>query len=232
VIYLSPMKKQLPKKERLGLIIKTLRVEVQRQGFEIPIVTAARGKYDSEFHILVTVLLTAQTKDAAVAALMPQIFAEIKEPSDLVRLSVGQIQKLIYPVSFYRNKAKFLRALGRILVEEHDGKVPEKFEDLVALPGVGEKTAYIVLHRAFGTHDGIGVDVHVHRISNRLGLIKTKTPKETEVALKKLLPRADWEDYNELLVNWGQNICAPLSPWCSKCALFGLCPRVGVGKRR
>ena len=186
--------------------------------------------------------------------MMPEIFARIEGPEDLVEIPVGDLQKLIYPVSFYRNKAKHLKEFGRLLIERHGGKVPRDVEALVDLPGVGEKTAHVFLHRlkerdgfegeggavdvgaasegANKTVDGIGVDVHVHRISNRFGYIKTKTPHETEVALQKQLPRKYWHEYNSLLVNWGQNICRPLSPWCSKCPVFDLCKRVGVKKTR
>lgn len=216
----------------IDLVVKTLRRETEKRGYEIPIIAAAKYKYNTRFHILVTVLLTAQTRDSLVAKMMPDIFAKIRSPKDLVRIPREQLQKLIYPVSFYRNKAKHLKELGKILVEKYRGKVPETFDELLALPGVGEKTAHIVLHRAYDSHGGIGVDVHVHRISNRLGYIRTRTPHQTEVVLQKKLPRKYWSEYNALLVKWGQNICTPISPKCSECAIRKYCKRVGVKKAR
>lgn len=216
----------------IDAIVRTLRRETVKQGYEIPIVAAARYKYNTRFHVLVTVMLTAQTRDSLVARMMPDIFARIRSPKDLVQISEAELKKLIYPVSFYRNKAKHLKKLGEILVEKYGGKVPGTFEELTALPGVGEKTAHIVLHRAYDSHGGIGVDVHVHRISNRLGYIKTKTPHQTEMVLQKKLPRKYWSEYNALLVKWGQNICKPISPKCSQCAIRKYCKRVGVKKAR
>lgn len=216
----------------IDAIVRTLRRETLKRGYEIPIVAAARYKYNTRFHILVTVLLTAQTRDSLVAKMMPDIFARIQKPKDLVEISEKDLQKLIYPVSFYRNKARHLKKLGEILVEKFKGRVPETFDELIALPGVGEKTAHIVLHRAHDSHKGIGVDVHVHRISNRLGYIKTKTPHQTEMVLQKKLPRKYWSDYNSLLVKWGQNVCTPISPKCSECAIRKYCKRVGVKKSR
>lgn len=216
----------------ISKVVHTLRRETTKQGYEIPIVAAAKSLYNSHFHILVTVLLTAQTKDSLVAKMMPDIFGRIKKPEDLITIPQKDLEKLIYPVSFYRNKAKHLKQLGKILVERYKGKVPLTHAELIALPGVGEKTAHIVLHRAHDKHEGIGVDVHVHRISNRLGYIRTRTPHQTEMILQKKLPRKYWGDYNSLLVKWGQNICTPVSPWCSNCVIRKYCKRVGVKKSR
>jgi endonuclease-3 len=177
-------------------------------------------------------MLTAQTKDSLVAKMMPDIFRRIKRPEDLLKISRADLEKLIYPVSFYRNKAKHLQQLAKILIEKYKGKIPLTHAELIVLPGVGEKTAHIVLHRAHDTHVGIGVDVHVHRISNRLGYIRTKTPHQTEMVLQKKLPRKYWGDYNSLLVKWGQNICTPVSPRCSQCVIRKYCKRVGVRKAR
>ncbi len=216
----------------IDLVVRTLRKATKERGYEIPIVTAARYKYNTRFHVLVTVILTAQTRDSLVAKMMPHIFARITSPKDLVKMSERDLQKLIYPVSFYRNKSKYLKALGKILLEKYHGKVPGTYEELISLPGVGEKTAHIVLHRAHDAHVGIGVDVHVHRISNRLGYIRTRTPHQTEMALQKKLPKKYWGEYNSLLVKWGQNICTPISPKCSDCAIRKYCKRVGVKKSR
>lgn len=200
--------------------------------YEIPIIAAARDKYHSDFHILVTVMLTAQTRDALVAKMMPSIFRVIKSPKDLQSLTIAELEKLIFPVSFYHTKARNLKRLGSILIEKYAGSVPRNFHELIELPGVGEKTAHIVLHRTVSSKHGIGVDTHVHRISNRLGFIKTKTPPQSERALQKVLASKYWPDYNHLLVKWGQNICTPISPRCSECALRQWCPRIGVKSSR
>lgn len=219
-------------KAPISKIIQILRRETKKRGYEIPIEAASRIRFNSPFEILVTVLLTAQTKDALVARMLPDIFSNVRGPKDLVRLSETALQKLIYPVSFYRNKSKALKKLGKILLEQHGGKVPHTHAELIALPGIGEKTAHIVMHRVFEKHVGIGVDVHVHRISNRIGYIRTRTPHETEMRLQKILPKKYWKDYNSLLVKWGQNICRPTSPKCSECVLRPYCARVGVTRSR
>lgn len=211
-------------------VIKILKQETR--GYEIPIVQASRKKFHSPFHILVTVMLTAQTKDALVASMMPEIFSRIKKPEDILKIPLKDLEKLLYPISFYRTKARNLKKMAKILIEEYGGKIPTTQAKMIELPGVGEKTANIVLNRVYKSNEGIGVDVHVHRISNRLGYIRTKTPHETEMRLQKKLPKKYWNDYNPLLVKWGQNICTPISPWCSKCVLRDQCNRIGVGRRR
>jgi len=214
----------------LEKIIIILRREAKQ--YEIPIIAAAREKYHSPFEVLVTTVLSAQTKDELTARKMPQIFARIQKPEDLVAIPVSELEKLLYPISFYRVKARNLKVLAKILTEEFDGKVPNTLEELMTFPGVGKKVGYIVLSRVYDKHSGIGVDVHVHRISNRFGFVRTKEPLKTEAALQKKLPQKYWRDYNVLLVKWGQNVCAPTSPWCSKCALRKHCERVGVKRSR
>ncbi|RME66354.1 MAG: endonuclease III, partial [Nitrospirae bacterium] len=138
---------------------------------------------------------------------------------------------LIYPVGFYRTKAKRLKEIARVLLENHNGRVPEDMDSLLKLPGVGRKTANIVLSLGYG-RDAIAVDGHVHRITNRWALVRTKTPEQTEVALKSIIPRKYWKRLNSLLVGFGQGICKPLSPLCSKCNLEGICPKTGVTRHR
>jgi endonuclease-3 len=152
-------------------------------------------------------------------------------PAALLRLTPRAIEKLIYPVGFYRTKARVIRGLCRDILERFAGRVPDTIDDLLTLKGVGRKTANLVVTIGFGK-PGICVDTHVHRISNRLGYVRTKTPDETEMALRATLPRRYWIGYNDLLVSFGQNVCAPVSPKCSTCPVTDLCPKVGVTSRR
>jgi len=183
------------------------------------------------FIVLVSCILSLRTKDAVSLAASHRLFAHAQTPQALLSLSNKTIEKLIYPSGFYRVKAKQLLALCAILLEKHNGLVPNTEQKLLTLPGVGPKTAALTLSEGFGI-PAICVDTHVHRISNRLGLIKTKTVVETEHALKQLLPQHYWSEFNKLMVMWGQNICTPVSPKCSICPLLPLCPQVGVTQHR
>jgi endonuclease-3 len=149
----------------------------------------------------------------------------------MAALSVAQIEELIYPVSFYRNKARHVKDTCRILIDRFKGRVPGTMEELLTLPGVGRKTANLVLILAFSSRDNICVDTHVHRISNRLGWVHTRTPEETEQELYRVAARRWWPDINLYLVVWGQNVCRPISPRCPACAISRWCPRVGVTER-
>jgi endonuclease-3 len=149
----------------------------------------------------------------------------------MVRLPAARIARAIYPAGFYRTKARTIKGLCRTLLAEHGGKVPDDLERLLRLKGVGRKTANLVLTVGYGK-PGICVDTHVHRISNRLGIVRTKAPEETEFALRRVLPRRHWIPYNDLLVTFGQNLCKPVSPLCSTCPVEDLCPRLGVTKHR
>ena len=181
--------------------------------------------------ILISCLLSLRAKDSMSFPVSCQLFKQARTPEQMVALSQQQIEKIIYSVGFYRQKAKQLCEVSKALIDQFGGVVPRTLEELLTLPGVGRKTANLVLGMAFGV-PAICVDIHVHRISNRLGLIKTKTPEETEVALEKIIPREYWIEYNKLLVMWGQNICLPTSPLCSRCAIADLCPRIGVTRSR
>ena len=149
----------------------------------------------------------------------------------MARLSTRAIERAIYPVGFYRTKARTVRAVCRTLLERYEGRVPDDLDELLTIKGVGRKTANLVITLAF-QQDGICVDTHVHRISNRWGYVRTKTPEETEMALRRRLPRRHWQTYNDLLVTFGQNLCHPTSPWCSRCPLEQACPKVGVRHAR
>jgi endonuclease-3 len=159
------------------------------------------------------------------------LFTRATTPKQLLALSESDIAKLIYPVGFYRTKARQLRATSRILLEKFDGNVPDDIDTLVTLPGVGRKTANLVVIQGHGK-PGMCVDTHVHRISNRWGYVTTTTPEKTETALRGLLPKKHWMEYNDLLVSFGQHRCAPVSPRCSDCPVRKYCPRIGVTKSR
>ena len=152
-------------------------------------------------------------------------------PAEMLKLLPQRIARLIYPVGFYRTKAHVILGICRDLIDRFEGRVPDTIDELLTLNGVGRKTANLVVTMGFGK-PGICVDTHVHRISNRLGYVKTKNPEETEMALREKLPRRYWIGYNDLLVSFGQNICAPISPRCSLCPVTTLCPRIGVTTKR
>ena len=196
---------------------------------ELPAVEKiAKSRERQAFHVLVGTLLSARTQDATTAAASERLFRAAATPTAMARLTPRQIEKLIYPVSFYRNKAQHVRATCRLLLDRFDGRVPGTMEELLTLPGVGRKTANLVLILAFGSRDNICVDTHVHRISNRLGWVKTRTPEETEQALYRVADRRWWADINLYLVTWGQNVCRPIRPRCAACVVSRWCPRVGV----
>jgi endonuclease-3 len=183
------------------------------------------------FLILVGCILSLRTKDIVSFPASKRLFKLAKNPEQLLKLPIEKIEKAIYPVGFYHEKAKRLHEISRKIIQDFGGEVPNNEKDLLTLKGVGRKTANLVLGEGFGI-PAICVDTHVHRISNRLGLVKTKTPEQTERALKKLLPKKHWIEFNTLMVQWGQNICVPISPFCSKCAISDLCPKIGVKKTR
>ncbi len=180
------------------------------------------------FHVLISTLLSARTQDATTHAASERLFGVADTPAAMAALTARQIEKLIYPVSFYRNKARHVRATCRLVLERFGGQVPSTMDRLLTLPGVGRKTANLVLILAFASRDNICVDTHVHRISNRLGWVKTKTPEQTEQALYRVADRRWWADINLYLVTWGQNVCRPIRPRCAACVISRWCPRVGV----
>ena len=183
------------------------------------------------FLVLISCLLSLRTKDEVTAEASRRLFARARTPQQLLSLPLDKIRRLIYPVGFYRTKAKRIHQICQHLLGRFQGKVPASLEELLTLPGVGRKTANLVMTVGF-KRPGICVDVHVHRISNRLGYVRTKTPLETEMALRKKLPRRYWIEYNTLLVGFGQALCRPVSPWCSRCPVRRYCARVGVDQWR
>jgi len=192
---------------------------------------AEEEKTRSPFRLLVACVISLRTKDEVTAEASQRLFAIAPDSDRLARLDAEDIAKAIYPAGFYNTKSRQLNEIGRILRDEYGGEVPPDESALLALPGVGRKTANLVLGLGFGI-PAICVDTHVHRISNRLGLVETKTPEQTERALNEVLPRDLWVPINDLLVTFGQNRCHPTSPRCTECPLADLCPRVGVTRHR
>ena len=180
------------------------------------------------FQVLIGTMLSAQTRDPVTLAASTRLFKVARTPRTLARLPVLEISHLIYPVSFYRHKARYVKETCQRLVSRFGGTVPPTMEALLTLPGVGRKTANLVLILAHRSSDNICVDTHVHRIANRLGWVRTKTPEETEQALYQVTDRRWWPSINLYLVTWGQNICKPIYPLCSRCQISGACPQIGV----
>jgi len=188
----------------------------------------AEDSQEDPFAVLIATMLSAQTRDAATAAATARLFAVARTPRTIAKLTEKRIEKLIYPVSFYRHKARHVKATCRLLVDRFDGQVPGTMENLLMLPGVGRKTANLVLILSFKSLKNICVDTHVHRISNRLGWVRTRTPRETEQALYASTDARWWPYINLYLVTWGQHVCKPIYPRCGVCVIREHCPRIGV----
>jgi endonuclease III len=213
----------------IGLVLRMLRKAAP--GWNAPVMTLMAAERRDPFLTLIGCLLSLRTKDQTTAVAAPRLFARADTPTRMLELSQSEIEGLIFPVGFYRTKARVILQICRDLLERFDGKVPDDIDDLLTLNGVGRKTANLVVAEAF-SKPGICVDTHVHRISNRWGLIKTATPEKSEMALREVLPRRYWIEYNSLLVAFGQTICQPVSPWCSRCPVSHLCPRISVIRSR
>jgi endonuclease-3 len=211
-------------------VLRRLRREVRK--WKLPAVgRVARSAVDRPFETLVGTILSLRTKDAVTAQATHRLLARASTPETIAILPVREIEKLIYPAGFYHTKARNLRQTCRLLIQGHAGKVPRDMDELLKLPGVGRKTANLVLTVGFGEY-GICVDTHVHRIVNLWGYVETRTPKETEFALREKLPKEWWKTLNDLLVTFGQNLCVPVSPWCTKCPIAKACERVGLKRWR
>jgi endonuclease III len=212
-----------------GRIVPLLKEEVLR--WRTPIVTAIAEKQRDPFRVLISTLLSLRTQDSTTAQASARLFQLAHTPRVMAALPPKKIRKAIYPVGFYRNKAKTIVEICRRLEKEFEGKVPSSLETLLTFKGVGRKTANLVLTQGFGLL-GLCVDTHVHRINNRLGVVKTRTPDETECALRKILPKRYWIIYNDLMVALGQNICRPISPKCSTCRISPYCRKLNVTQSR
>ncbi|MGH7923946.1 MAG: endonuclease III domain-containing protein [Candidatus Binatus sp.] len=196
-----------------------------------PIVSFIAVQHRDPFRTLISCILSLRTKDGTTAAASSRLFARAHTPGAMLALSAKSLERFIFPVGFYRTKARVIRGICRDLIEKFDGRVPDEIDALLTLKGVGRKTANLVVTEAYAK-PGICVDTHVHRISNRWGLVRTKTPDKTELALRAVLPARHWLEYNGILVAFGQTICHPTSPWCSRCKIAQLCPRIGVTRSR
>ncbi len=214
--------------DNIDNIVTILKRETKK--YTIPIVTVI-SKKKSPFKVLISCLLSLRTKDKVTAEASARLFKLGETPKQLLCLNTKDIEKTIYPVGFYKTKSKRIKEICKTLLDEYKSVVPDEIDELLKLKGVGRKTANLVVTLGHGKL-GICVDTHVHRISNRLGLIKTKTPEQTEFSLRKELPRKHWIIYNDLLVAYGQNVCAPISPWCSKCKISVYCKKVNVKSSR
>lgn len=220
------------KKYYLDKIFKLLKIELQN--YKTPIVSNPDWENieKTPFTTLISCLLSLRTKDEVTAKASYRLFKKSSTPKDMLKLTEEEIQKLIYPVGFYKTKAKRIKEISKTLLEKYDGNVPNDFEELLKLKGVGRKTANIVMVYGYKKHGFLPIDTHCHRIPNRLGWIKTKTPEETEIALKKMLPKKYWDDFNNLFVKFGQIICVPISPFCSKCPINKYCKKININKSR
>jgi endonuclease III len=205
-------------------------LDMEVRSLREPIVSRVAHDYDA-FQVLISTMLSLRTKDATTEEAYRRLFAKASSPEGMLRLSLKEIEGAIFPVGFYRTKAKKIQEVSRILVEKYRGKVPGDMDALLELPGVGRKTANLVIILSFGGL-GICVDTHVHRITNRWGYVSTRSPEETEMKLRKILPEKYWRVINDYLVPYGQFVCTPVGPFCSRCRLAEYCAKVGVKKHR
>lgn len=219
----------MKERNEITKILKILKREYIKYGK--PIVSKIVEKKGTPYMVLISTMISLRTKDEVTLKASERLFQYAKTPEKMLKLDTKKIEQLIYPAGFYRNKARDILRTSKIIIDTFNGKVPPFIDKLLSLPGVGRKTANLVLALSFNK-DAICVDTHVHRISNRLGLIKTRNPTSTEYALMEILPKKWWHTYNDMLVVWGQNVCTPLSPKCSQCELNNLCPKENVKKSR
>lgn len=213
-------------------LMENLYLEIQ--DFDsLPLINQIKNNKEKEypFRVLISAMLSSRTKDDVTAQATDRLFKRAPDPQTLSLMDEEEIIDLIYPVGFYRIKARNIKNIARILINEYEETVPGNIDELMKLPGVGRKTANLVLGIAFNI-DTITVDTHVHRISNRIGIIKTSIPAETEQDLMQVLPQKYWISFNTYLVLHGQNICKPISPWCSRCKILSFCQQIGVERCR
>ncbi len=213
----------------ISKVLSVLRSEAHK--WKPPVMSLAEVHKDDPFRIFISTILSLRTRDETTAAACARLFTVVKTPAEAVSVGVQRIESLIYPVGFYRTKAANIVKICERLEAEHGGRVPDTIEELLDFNGVGRKTANLVVSLGYGK-PGICVDIHVHRISNRLGYVSTKDPHRTETALREKLPRKHWAEYNFLMVAFGQTVCRPVSPMCGVCPVADLCMRVGVESRR
>ena len=213
----------------LDRVLTILQKEVRK--WDVPIVTLIAERTRDPFRVLVSTLLSLRTKDETTTEASRRLFGRATTPETMLKIPVAKIRDLIYPVGFYKRKAQNLLDVSRILLTRYGGKVPDDLDTLLELPGVGRKTANLVLTLGYGK-PGICVDTHVHRISNRFGYVETKAPDHTEMALREKLPSEWWIPINDILVAFGQSLCKPISPWCSRCPVSEFCEKHHVTRFR
>ena len=225
------MKRSVAEKRQRAIAVVTM-LRVATAKMEKPAVSHVVQRYGRDpFLILISCLLSLRARDTVSLPIALKLFERAKTPREMLKIPRSELETLFYSIGYFRQKAKSVHEVSQELIDRFQGKVPNTKEDLLTLKGVGIKTANLVLGEGFGI-PAICVDIHVHRLSNRLGLVETKTAEQTEAALKEILPQEYWIEFNKLLVTWGQNICVPISPFCSRCVLSDICPKKGVTLRR
>jgi len=209
------------KRKRFIKIINLVKKDVRK--YKVPVITMIANNKGKPFKILISTVLSLRTRDETTLEATKRLFKEAKTPKRMIELGEENIKKLIYPVGFYKTKAKNIIKICKILIDKHKGKVPKTMEELLELPNVGRKTANLVLTLGYGIVEGIAIDTHCHRIPNRIGIIKTKTPEETEKAIMKILHKRYWNTFNDNFVAFGQGRCRPLYPKCYDCPIRNEC---------
>ena len=218
--------------EQIDEIFRLIKKELEQHNPPV----LSRSEWDeikgTPFTTLISCILSLRTKDEVTEQASIRLLKKHDTPGKIIKLTEKQIQSLIYPVGFYKTKAKRIQEISKTLIEKYSGEVPQDFNELLKLKGVGRKTAAIVMVYGHKIPDFIPVDVHVHVISNRLGLVESKNPDETMDELMRIMPKKYWYDLNNLFVKFGQNICLTTSPWCSRCPIEKYCPKIDVVRRR
>jgi endonuclease-3 len=213
-------------------LVRTLKIlQKESAGWNVPIVTLVAQRSEDPYQVLISTLLSLRTKDEVTTRASKKLLGRADNPHEMLKLKADEIRQLIYPAGFYKRKSRTILQVSKILLDKYAGRVPNDLDELLKLPGVGRKTANLVLTLGFGK-PGICVDTHVHRITNRFGYVETRTPEKTEMALREKLPKAWWIPINDILVAFGQGLCKPISPWCSRCPVSRWCERHGVNKSR
>ncbi len=214
----------------IDITIKLIKKECGK--YNNAVITEIGDLTKDPFKVLISCVLSLRTKDAVTAKASKRLFDTADTPQKILKLDTKKIEKLIYPVGFYKTKAGNIKEICKVLIEEYNSKVPNKFDELLKLKGVGKKTAAITMVYGHKSLKFIPVDVHVHVVANRLGWVRTKMPDETMDELMKTIPKKYWYELNDLLVTFGQNVCLTNSPWCSKCPVNKYCPKIGVKRSR
>lgn len=213
----------------INKVVSILKKEVKK--YDTPSVTVIGDKYNDAFHVLISCIISLRTKDDVTMSASLRLFSKADSPEKISKLPAGTIEKLIYPAGFYKNKASQIKEISKIIHNDFGDATPDTIDELLKFKGVGRKTANLTVTLGYGK-PGICVDIHVHRILNRIGYIETKKPDDTEMVLREILPKKHWIPINDILVTYGQNVCKPVSPFCSECRIYDYCSRVGVEKNR